>query len=92
MSAPFYKSKEWRALSRLFLLSKNYVCERCGNPACIAHHKIYLTPETFGNPEIALNPENLEALCLECHNREHFGKKHVMPDVTFDEKGDLIKR
>jgi hypothetical protein len=34
-------------------------------PAEIAHHKIYLTAENVTDPDIALNPDNLEALCLE---------------------------
>ena len=38
----FYKSKQWQKLSRLYLESKHFVCERCGGVATICHHKIYL--------------------------------------------------
>ena len=62
--AAFYHSPQWRKLSRAFLLSRNYICQRCGAPAEIAHHKQHLTAANVSNPEISLNPDNLEALCL----------------------------
>jgi 5-methylcytosine-specific restriction protein A len=91
--AAFYHSKAWKRLSRAFLLSKNYICERCGRPAEIAHHKIYLTAENMTDPDVALNPDNLEALCLDCHNQEHFGSGGATaPGLSFDENGDLIQK
>jgi 5-methylcytosine-specific restriction endonuclease McrA len=88
----FYHSKAWRRLSRAFLLSRAYICERCGAPAEIAHHKIYLTGENIHNPEISLNAERLEALCLNCHNAEHFSAGGATAaGFTFDERGELIQ-
>ena len=82
----FYRSAAWRRLSRAFLLSRNYICERCGQPAEIAHHRQYLTPRNMNNPDISLNPDNLEALCMACHNTEHFGTGGVVAQgLTFDE-------
>lgn len=87
----FYHSAAWRRLSRAFLLSKNYICERCGAPAEIAHHKRYLTPANVNDPDIALNPANLESLCLNCHNAEHFSAGGVTAEgLTFDDRGELI--
>ena len=86
----FYQSKAWRELSRAFLISKNYVCERCGNPAEIAHHKTYLTAQNVNRPEIALNPDNLQALCLTCHNNEHFSNGGaIAANLEFDHNGDI---
>ena len=53
----------------------NHLCERClakglYEPAKIVHHKIYLTEETM-TPELMYGFDNLEALCLACHNDEH---------------------
>lgn len=48
-----------------------YVCTRCGRPAKEVHHKIHLTPENINDPKIALNPDNLESLCRDCHFEEH---------------------
>lgn len=88
----FYHSKAWKHLSRAFLLSKNYICERCGKPAEIAHHKTHLTAANILDPEISLNPANLEALCVECHNTEHFGQGGATAaGLAFDENGNLVK-
>lgn len=66
-----YDSRKWRRIRKSYLESKHYICERCGQPATICHHKIYLTPENISNAEIAYDCNNLEALCQACHNLEH---------------------
>lgn len=87
----FYRSRQWQRLSRAFLLSRNYICERCGAPAEIAHHRRYLTPANVDDPDIALNPANLEALCLNCHNAEHFSAGGAIAQgLAFDDNGDLM--
>ena len=40
-------------------------------PGEIVHHKIEIDPVTIENPEIALNFDNLELLCRECHAARH---------------------
>jgi 5-methylcytosine-specific restriction endonuclease McrA len=88
----FYHSKAWRRLSRAFLLSQNYICERCGKPADIAHHRRHITPQNVNDPDIALNPASLEALCIDCHNAEHFGTGGaVVRGLSFTNNGDLRK-
>ena len=52
------------------------MCERCyaaGKivPGTQVHHRIRLTPQNIGKPEITLNWQNLELLCDECHHEEH---------------------
>lgn len=91
--AEFYHGKAWRQLSKAFLMSKHYICERCGQPAEIAHHKQYLTAQNVTDPKIALNPENLEALCQSCHNMEHFGQGGATAaGLAFDEYGNLYQK
>lgn len=91
--AGFYHGKAWRQLSKAFLMSKHYICERCGQPAEIAHHKQYLTIQNVTDPEIALNPGNLEALCQSCHNMEHFGQGGATAaGLAFDEYGNLYQK
>ncbi len=91
--AQFYHSRAWRRLSKAFLMSKHYICERCGQPAEIAHHKQYLTAQNVTDPDIALTPSNLEALCQNCHNMEHFGQGGATAaGLMFDSKGNLIQR
>ena len=89
----FYHSAAWRRLSRAFLLSRCYICERCGKPAEIAHHKRHITPVNITDLEITLNPENLEALCLDCHNAEHFSAGGaVLRGLEFTPDGDIQKQ
>lgn len=82
----FYKSKAWRNVSKLYMNSKSYVCERCGGVGAICHHKKYITPYNINNPDITLNLDNLECLCQECHNKEHMLKRSR---VVFDEAGNI---
>ena len=77
----FYKSTQWQSCREAYLKSKGYLCERCiakgiVKPAIIVHHKIYLTPQNVKRPDITLNPINLEALCKDCHNKEHIDYKN----------------
>jgi len=91
----FYNSKIWRDTQKLYKQSKFGVCERCGRPhiEMIVHHKVYLTPENIIDPDIALNFDNLELLCIVCHNKEHFQKySPVREDVVFNEQGELVKK
>ena len=92
----FYNSKEWRICRDIFLKSKGWICERCSTesdpiPATIAHLKTYLTPQNITDPYIALCADNLEALCQDCHNKEHNGKDADIR-YEFDERGNIRER
>lgn len=87
----FYASKTWEDCRLAFLQSKFFICERCGGAATIAHHKTYLKQSNINNPDVSLNWDNLEALCHDCHNKEHIGKNSATrEDVMFDEHGNLV--
>lgn len=83
----FYHSKAWRDVSRLYMQSKHYVCERCGGVGEICHHKTYITPANVNNPAITLNMENLECLCQDCHNKEHSLRHSI---AVFDNQGEIV--
>lgn len=90
----FYNSDAWRSCRDSFLKSKGYLCERCSTPddpvtAKIAHHKTYLTKQNINDPYIALSWDNLEALCQDCHNKEHH-RNDKKKRYAFDEAGNLI--
>lgn len=85
---PFYYSQKWRRVSAAYMSSKSYICERCGAPAVICHHKQWLTDKTVHDPDIALSFDNLEALCQECHNAEH-GSRHDV--AVFNDAGELVQ-
>lgn len=90
----FYKSREWESCRQGYLQKVGFFCERCKargiyNPAKIVHHKIYLNEKNYKDPAVALNFENLEALCQDCHNKEHFEEKQSRR-YSIDESGRLV--
>lgn len=89
----FYNSSAWIKCKNSYIKSVYGLCERCGEPGHIVHHKEHLTPKNINDPNITLNHNNLEYLCLECHNEEHkrFKKKSpVRKGFRFNKKGELI--
>lgn len=90
--AAFYNSRAWKKTQAAFMASKHGICERCGDPARIVHHKEYITPENINDPAVTLSWDNLEALCQDCHNKEHFVADATAPGLMFDSSGNLIKR
>lgn len=75
----FYHSKAWSDCRNAYI-AQHPLCERCEAkglivPAEIVHHKIHLTEDNYRDPSIALNFDNLESVCRDCHNKEHFGDK-----------------
>ena len=79
-----YNSRKWRRIRKAYLESVNYICERCGKPASVVHHKTYLTEANSFDGSIAYDFNNLEALCQDCHNaeHEHFIKLRILLLIT----------
>lgn len=69
----FYRSKEWRLLSRAKLQDCGYKCEAklagCTGLAVEVHHKRPLQTEEGWDER--LEWDNLEAVCTACHNGRH---------------------
>lgn len=92
----FYKTKRWLKVRAVYLSEHPY-CERClaagiVKPAEHVHHRIHLTKDNYTDPAIAYGADNLEALCQDCHNREHFGNSDVSEGTYFDAEGNLRQR
>lgn len=87
----FYKSKAWRQCRDAYFIFRHGLCERCSSPGKIVHHKIWLTPQNIGDPNVSLNHEHLELLCQDCHNKEHHGSDAVGDGLRFDEFGNLVE-
>jgi len=85
----FYYSKSWRVCRENYKKSQQGICERCGGVAKVIHHKIHLTPDNINDPSVALAIANLEALCQDCHNREHHGGNAPDLGYTFTEDGEI---
>lgn len=88
-----YHSRAWRTCRNAYLKSVGGLCERCRAQGIIraaehVHHKIRLTAENVGNPNVSLNWDNLEALCAEHHAAEHSGVKRYI----VGENGEIITK
>jgi len=85
----FYNSAKWRQVAADYKKSVHGLCERCKKkglyvPAKIVHHKIHLNESNVNNPSVTYNFDNLEALCLGCHNAIHMsnGKRYTFDKAT----------
>ena len=87
----FYLSGTWRKVRDSYKKRHFGICERCGRPGEIVHHKKYLTPENIGNPDISLSDDNLELLCRECHALEHMCAPAVADGLGFNADGELVE-
>lgn len=91
----FYRSIAWQNCRSAYALSKAGLCERClrnglYSPGRQVHHKVRLTPENITNPAVALNWDNLELLCWECHKQEHERKTKKARRYSLNEDGALL--
>ncbi|MFA5283922.1 MAG: HNH endonuclease [Bacilli bacterium] len=67
--------------------SVNGRCERCGGIGQEVHHRQRVTIENVEDASVSLNPENLELLCKDCHNKEH---QRFRKEMLFDAEGNII--
>lgn len=104
----FYQTKAWKQVRKNIWLKQHCLCARCHRAVYvrgiskyiplekrlkgIVHHKKYLTDMNFNDDSISLNENNLEGLCIDCHNREHFSTSVTRNELMFDEEGNLVKR
>lgn len=65
----FYRSSEWKILSRKRLQDDGYKCVKCCKMASeVDHIKPIQTDEGW---EHRLDYDNTQSLCLDCHNAKH---------------------
>lgn len=87
----FYQGSLWEEVRSLYVVHAHGLCERCGAPGVIVHHREHLTPENIHDKAKAYGFDNLELLCLRCHNDEHFAVPSTMDGLFFDDNGDLVQ-
>ena len=88
----FYLSPAWKICRAAYSKQVGGLCERCLKrglivPGVIVHHKVYLTPENIGDPDVSLNFENLELVCRDCHADEH---QRTRRRYVIDEAGRVM--
>ena len=88
----FYNSKPWIGVRDMVMMMYGYVCAHCGEAATIVDHITELNEDNINDPDIALNVDNCQPLCHECHNRKTFRKYQPTADgLTFNRHGELIR-
>lgn len=87
----FYRSAEWLKVKEAYKKYRYGLCERCGQPGYIVHHKNYISSSNIFNPEVTLNFDNLELLCLNCHNNEHIASVHFNNGEVVDDKKNIME-
>lgn len=68
----FYKSKEWLSLRKKALKRDNHECQLCKDNG--KYHKaenVHHMKEVKTHPHLALDLDNLQCLCITCHNDVH---------------------
>lgn len=90
----FYGSRTWKRCRSEYKKSVGGLCERCKakgliEPGYIVHHKQYVNARNITDPNILLNFDNLELLCMSCHNAEH-GRNKVTKRYIIDEAGRVF--
>lgn len=88
---PVYHTTRWRRLRQAYYDSQYGICERCGQPGDIVHHKEHITDDNVDDPFVTFNADKLELLCRDCHGREHKKNNSAVRDgFGFDDEGNLI--
>lgn len=93
-SDPFYHSKEWKRVRMVALMRDGGMCQDCmdrmrsgigcrPNRATMVHHVIPRSER----PDLELDPDNLRALCFECHERNHPEKRSKKKAKTLERIG-----
>lgn len=84
----FYRGKDWEQVRQFVLNRDNRECQHCKKHGRVhvdsvkqdgERKSIQLNvdhiEELHDRPELALDPDNLQTLCLRCHNEKH-GRFH----------------
>lgn len=91
----FYTGSAWLAVREDYIRRRVRIdgglCERCHDRlGYIVHHRIELDAQNISDPEISLNQDLLEYVCLACHNKEHGVFQPAPRKVIFDDEGNVI--
>ncbi|PYE87147.1 HNH endonuclease, partial [Bacillus sp. 196mf] len=76
----FYKHRYWYKHIRLQALERdNYECQSCKrlgkySKGCNVHH----IKELRDRPDLGYELDNLETLCIQCHNFEHGKEENII--------------
>ena len=87
----FYNSSLWVKTRKAYFNARFGLCELCGKPGEIVHHKKHITPKNINNPFITLSFDNLQLVCRECHEKIHRPVENQAEGLTFID-GKLVSK
>jgi len=85
----FYHSARWIELRNLIRNRDRMRCRVCGKlirGTSIVDHVTEITKDNCKDESITMNPDNLQLLCIDCHNSKTFGKRI---NYSIDGRGDV---
>ncbi len=85
----FYHRVEWLRLRNQVREDAGMRCAKCRQLVKgkgIVDHIIEITPDNYMDESVTLSADNLEYLCLECHNAKTFGDGVAMAYDTSTRK------
>jgi len=84
----FYTTQKWVKCRRAFFISKFGLCELCGKPAEIVHHRVPLSAgDIKTNLAKCYGWDNLQLLCRICHELQHSSRAD---GLGFDSNGNIV--
>ncbi|GAX06955.1 HNH endonuclease [Secundilactobacillus pentosiphilus] len=87
----FYHSSDWRSVRELVLRRDHFLCQECLRQGIVhtgntVHHIVPLKDDW--NKRLDL--DNLETICLACHNKEHFEKGYSQEQKDTDRHAKMM--
>lgn len=93
-AADFYFGIAWKECRRAYAKSVGGLCEVCMARGIykageIVHHKTHLNAVNIHDPQVALNWDNLQLVCRDCHAEIH---RKVEKRYEVDDFGRILLR
>ncbi len=91
----WYHSPEWRVPRNAYRSKRVSIdggmCETCKDElGYIVDHIEELNEINFNDIDIRLNEDNLQYICIQCHNKKTFKKNKALEDgYTINDRGEL---
>lgn len=87
----FYKSRDWYKVRNYIRYTRDKgVCQMCHqliiSKKWIVDHRIEINSKNMNDKDITLNPDNLQLLCITCHNKKTFTKKALLREFNYKKR------
>ena len=93
----FYKSRPWLRARQGYIDKRVAIdgglCEICHEDLgyIVHHHKVWLNDINCNDPEISLNEDNFQYVCLICHNKEKDPRNATPGRCRYGPNGEILR-